>query len=150
MLLFVPIYAIHPGAHLMLVLQSFMLGLTAVPLYLFAATQLPRATAALIALAYLFFAPLHGPNYYDFHWLPLAMFFHFWLFYAIARRKRWLIVATVLVLFAMRGDVAVGIAVLGVFLLVTKLKPRLGLTLLASSVAWFGIDRFIIMPLAGD
>jgi uncharacterized membrane protein len=150
MLLFVPFYAIHPSSETLLVLQAFLLGLTAVPLYLFAATQLSRATAAVLAIAYLFYAPLHGPNFYDFHWLPLAMFFHFWLYYGIARRKTWIVVVNVLVLFAMREDVAIGVAVLGIFLLFTQLRPALGLMLLLSSGVWFGIDRFVIMPLAGQ
>jgi uncharacterized membrane protein len=150
MLLFVPIYALHPGPEMMLILQSFMLGLAAIPLYLFAATQLPRGISALVAVGYLFFAPLHGPNYYDFHWLPLAIFFHFWLFYGIARRKTWLIVLTVLILFAVREDLAVGVAALGAFLLFTRVRPRLGFVLVLSSIAWFVIDRFVIMPRAGE
>lgn len=149
MLLFVPFYAIRPGPETMLIIQAVVLGFAAVPLYLFAATRLPRPTAALVALAYLLFAPLHGPNFYDFHWIPLAIFFHFWLYYAIAQRKTWLIVAMILVLFAIREDVAVGLAMLGLFLLFTGLRPRLGMILAVASVAWFVIVRFIIMPLAG-
>jgi uncharacterized membrane protein len=150
MLLFVPLYAIHPGPQTMLILQSFVFGLSAVPLYLFAKELLPRGISVVVALCYLMFAPLHGPNYYDFHWLPFAMFFDFWLYYAIARRKTWLVVVTVIVLFAIREDVALGTAVLGVFLLVTQVRPRLGLILTLCSIAWFVADRFIIMPLAGE
>lgn len=148
-LLFVPFYAIRPGAETMLIIQAVTLGFAAVPLYLFASTALPRATAAVVAVAYLLFAPLHGPNFYDFHWLPLAIFFHFWLYYGIAIRKNWLIGVMLVILFAIREDIAVGLAVLGLFLLVTGLRPRLGLLLAVVSAAWFGIDRFIIMPLAG-
>jgi uncharacterized membrane protein len=150
MMLFVPLYALHPGPEMLLVLQAFAFGMAAVPLYLFAATQLPRSTAAVLAFGYLLFAPLHGPNFYDFHWLPIAMFFHFWLYYAIAKRKTWLIVVNVLILFAIREDVAVGIAVLGLFLLFTRLRPALGLALAVAAGVWFGIDRFVIMPLAGQ
>ena len=42
-----------------------------------------------------------------------------------------------------------GLAILGLFLAVTGLRPRLGVILAIASTAWFGIDRFIIMPLAG-
>ncbi len=148
-LLFVPFYAIHPGAETMLIIQAVVLGFAAVPLYLFASTALPRPTAVVIAVAYLLFAPLHGPNFYDFHWLPLAIFFHFWLYYAIATRKNWLVAGSLFVLLAIREDIAVGLAVLGLFLLLTGLRPRLGLLLAALSATWFGVDRFVIMPLAG-
>ncbi|MEO5767841.1 MAG: DUF2079 domain-containing protein [Polyangia bacterium] len=150
MLLFVPFYAIHPGPETMLIIQAVVLGFAAVPLYLFASTRLSRPVAATVAIAYLMFAPLHGPNFYDFHWIPLAVFFHFWLYYAIANRKHWLTAAMVVVLFAIREDVAVGLAVLGMFLLFSGLRPRLGLVLGASSVIWFVIVRFVIMPLAGS
>jgi uncharacterized membrane protein len=149
MLLFVPLYAIRPGPETMLIIQAVVLGFAAVPLYLFASTRLSRPVAATIAVAYLLFAPLHGPNFYDFHWIPLAVFFHFWLYYAIANRKHWLTAAMVVVLFAIREDVAVGLALLGLFLLFSGLRPRLGLILAVCSVTWFAIVRFVIMPLAG-
>lgn len=150
MVLFIPFYAIRPGAETMLIIQAVVLGFAAVPLYLFASTFLARSVAAVIALAYLLFAPLHGPNFYDFHWLPLAIFFHFWLYYAIARRKNWLIVTMLVILYAFREDVAVGLALLGLFLLLTGLRPRLGLVMAIVSVVWFVIVRFGIMFAAGN
>jgi uncharacterized membrane protein len=148
--LFVPLYALHPGPETMLVLQSFLLGLAAIPLYLFAATQLPRGVSAIVAVGYLLFAPLHGANYYDFHWLTISTFFQFWLYYAIARRKTWLTVLMVLVLYSIREDIAIGLTVLGAFLLLTRLRPRLGFILMVASIVWFAVDRFVIMQLAGQ
>lgn len=149
-ILFIPFYAIHPGPETLLIIQALLVAFAAVPLYLFAATCLPPALAALIAIAYLFFPPLHGPVFYDFHWLTLATFFDFWLFYAIAARRKWLTVALIVVLYSIREDIAVDLAVLGLFLLLTRLRPRLGLVLFVVSAIWFGIDRFVIMPLAGS
>jgi uncharacterized membrane protein len=149
MVLFVPLYALKPGPEMLLVLQSALLGFAAVPLYLFAARFLSKPQAAVLAIAYLLYAPLHGPNFYDFHWLPLAIFFHFWLYWAIAARKDWLAVVTILVLFAIREDIPVGLACLGAFLFLTGARQRLGLALAISSVAWFGINKFVIMPRAG-
>ncbi len=150
MVLFAPIYALKPGSETLLWLQAFLLGAAAIPLYLFARQFISRAPAVLLSLAYLMFAPLHGPNFYDFHWLPIAIFFQFWLYYAIATRKNWLIVAMVLVLFATREDIAVGLAMLGAFLFLTGARVRLGLILTAVSTLWFGINKFIIMPRAGS
>lgn len=149
MLLFVPLYALRPGPETMLIMQAAVLGFAAVPLYLFAATQLSRPFAAAVAIAYLLFAPLHGPNFYDFHWLPLAIFFHFWLYYALATHRTSLAVVMVAVLFAFREDVPVGLALLGLFLAVTGLRPRFGVILTVASVVWFGLVRFVIMPAAG-
>jgi uncharacterized membrane protein len=149
MVLFAPLYAIKPGAETLLWMQAGLLGGAAIPLFLFARKFVTRGPAVLIALSYLMFAPLHGPNFYDFHWLPVAIFFHFWLYYAIASRKTWLAVVMVLILFATREDVAVGLAMLGVFLFMTGARVRFGLTLTAVSGLWFGINKFIIMPHAG-
>jgi uncharacterized membrane protein len=148
--LFVPLYALRPGPETMLVLQSFLLGMAAIPLYLFGKTLLPRGIAAVVAVGYLLFAPLHGPNYYDFHWLTISIFFQFWLYYAIARQKKWLTVIMVLILFSIREDIAIGTTVLGAFLLFTRVRPRLGAILMVVSVVWFALDRFVIMQLAGS
>jgi uncharacterized membrane protein len=147
--LFLPLYALWPRADMLLILQAVMLGFAAIPLFLFAKTQLARPVALLVALAYLLYAPLHGAQFYDFHWLPLAVFFLFWLFYSLAARRNWITFASVLVLFALREDVAPGIAVLGLFLFMIDFRPRVGLTLAASAMIWTLVNKFVLMPLAG-
>ncbi len=149
MVLFVPFYAIRPGAETMLIIQSVVLGLAALPLYLFAERLLPRFAALLLSLGYLLFAPLHGPHFYDFHWLPLAIFFHFWLYFAIVTRKNWLTLLCILVLCAIREDVAVGLSLLGVFLFLTGLRLRLGLGLAVFAALWFVFDKFVLMQRMG-
>lgn len=146
---FIPIYALRPGAETLLVFQAIVLGFAAVPLYMFAKTQVPRFAAVLVALGYLMYAPLHGPNFYDFHWLPLAIFFHFWLYYGIAT-ERWRLVAVMLpILYLIREDIAVGLALLGTVLLLSGARPKFGAFLAVTSTVWFGIDKFVIMPWAG-
>jgi uncharacterized membrane protein len=150
MLLFLPLYALRPGAETLLILQSLVLGFSAVPLFLFARTRLSQGLSVVLGLCYLLFAPLHGPNFYDFHWLPLAIFFHFWLYFALATHRRWLAIAMVLVLFSMREDIALGLCVLGTFLCLTGERVRFGLVLSLVSVTWFAINKFVIMRLAGS
>jgi len=62
----------------LLVFQSFILGLGAVPLYFFAKRVLNvRITAVVFSLVYLLYPPLHGINWFDFHvqsFLPLFFF----------------------------------------------------------------------------
>ncbi len=149
MVLFAPLYALAPRAETLLLLQSVFLGGAVIPLYLFARTMLSRWPAVVLVLAYVLFAPLHGANFYDFHWLPLGVFFYFWLFYGIASRKTWLSVLMIVLLFALREDIAVGLAFLGVFLFVTGLRVRFGVTLALAAAVWFVIDKFVIMPWAG-
>ena len=149
MFLFVPLYALRQGPETLLMLQSLFMGLAAVPLYLFASTQVSRAAAAAISIAYLFYAPLHGPNFYDFHWMPMAMFFFHWLFYAIARRKVLWIALLGAVCCSMREDAAFGLIAAGLFLIVTKYWVRMGAWMTVIAAIWFVIVKFIIMPWAG-
>jgi uncharacterized membrane protein len=146
MFLWLPIYAIKPSAEILLIFQASIVGFAAVTLYLFASTQLPRWSAALVALLYLFFAPLHGPNFYDYHELLPAIFWHFLLYWAIAQKRYRLLFLLVPIVYAHREDVAVGVAVLGLFLLLTGLRPRIGALLLGISVIWFYLIKFVIMP----
>lgn len=65
--LWLPFFAISPTAETLLIYQSTIAGLAAIPLFLFASTQIPRGAAVIVAFAYLLYAPLHGPNFFDFH-----------------------------------------------------------------------------------
>lgn len=147
MALWLPFYAIAPGAESLLIVQATMAGAAAIPLYLFASTQIPRMSAVVVAYAYLMFAPLHGPNFYDFHELIPPLFFHFLLYWAIAREKNWLVWLLVPVLWSFREDVAVGIVVLGCFLAVTGIRPRMGMVMAGVSAVWFVILKFVVMPM---
>ena len=148
--LFAPFYALKPGAETLLIIQAIGFGGAAIPLYLFARTLLGRFVSTLVALSYLMFAPLHGPQFYDFHWLPLCIPFYFCLFYAIAARKNWLAYLMVALLFALREDVAIGCACLGAFLFISGTRVRFGVALAAVSTVWFAINKFVIMPWAGS
>jgi uncharacterized membrane protein len=149
MFLFAPLYALRPGSEFLLVLQSTFVGLAAIPLYFFACTQLPRSLAAAIACVYVFYAPMHGANYYDFHWMPQSMLFFFWIFYAIATNKRLAIVLLTMVICSIREDAALGLVATGIFLVIIGFRPLLGATLTGVSVAWFVLVKFVIMPWAG-
>ncbi|HKP64127.1 MAG TPA: DUF2079 domain-containing protein [Polyangiales bacterium] len=148
-MLFAPLYALFPRAETLLVLQSFFIGFAAVPLYFFASTRLPRGISAALACVYPFYAPLHGPNFYDFHWMPISMLFFFWLFYAIARRQKLTIVLLFLVICSIREDAPFGLIATGLFLIVTGEWPLLGAVMTAVAGAWFVVVKFVIMPWAG-
>jgi len=149
MVLFAPLYAIAPRAETLLVIQAVILGAAVIPLYLFARTMLKAWPSVVLVFGYVLCAPLHGAQFYDFHWLTLGPFFFFWLFYAIAAQKNWLCILTTLLLFALREDIAVGLAVLGAFLFITGLRVHFGIRLAAVSSVWFVINKFVIMPWAG-
>jgi len=141
-----PLFALKPGPEVLLIYQAAIVGAAAIPLYLFARTQIPRWPAAVVALLFLLYAPIHGPNFYDFHELMPLPFWAFWLFWAIVKRRNLLVAVFTLILYAHREDVPAGIAVLGMFLVITGARPRLGAVLAVVSTFWFVMMKFVIMP----
>ncbi|HEX7453030.1 MAG TPA: DUF2079 domain-containing protein, partial [Polyangiaceae bacterium] len=117
--LFLPIYALWPKPETLLVLQSFLLGAAALPLYGFARRHVSEWMAAAIAFAFLCYYPMHSANFSEFQNVPIATFFIFLLVWA-AETRRWLVcgLATAAALL-LREDIPIGIAVIGGFMLLT-------------------------------
>jgi len=79
LLFILPLYAIYPAPETLLILQSFILALGALPLYLLARDSLnSKLAGAAFATAYFLYPPLHGVNWFDFHtqaFLPVIFLF---------------------------------------------------------------------------
>jgi uncharacterized membrane protein len=146
---FLPFYALHPGAPALLVLQSCALGLGAIPIYRFAARRIPRGYAAVLALAYLLYPPLHGLQFYDFHMQPMASTFVLFVIDFVDTKNYWACAAAFVVAIGCREDVSVGLAILGVFLLLSGYRPKAGTVMFVTASVYFVLIRFVIMPKFG-
>ena len=72
----IPAYYMLQRAETLLLLQSILLGLSAIPIYRIGRIYLEKKQACLFALLYLLNPALHGVNSYDFHvqaFLPLTL-----------------------------------------------------------------------------
>jgi uncharacterized membrane protein len=79
-LLVLPFYALDPQLSFLLTLQSFILGLAALPLYFFARDRTKSAwTGGLVALTYLAYFPVASANLFDFHYEAFTPLFFFLL-----------------------------------------------------------------------
>src|SRR5258706_6011907 len=145
-----PRFALKPDGEFFLIWQAVTAGFAATTLYLFASTQIPRWSAVVVAYAFLMYAPLHGPNFYDYHELIPPLLFHFLLYWAIATNRNWLVFITIPIIWSFREDLPVGTCVLGLFLLLTGVRPRLGMLIAGSSLVWFVLLKFVIMASAGS
>jgi len=67
LILVIPFYAVYPHPETLLVLQSFVIALGAVPLYLLAKDELNERLALLFSLLYLVNPLVLGANLFDFH-----------------------------------------------------------------------------------
>jgi uncharacterized membrane protein len=146
MLALLPLYALHPGAATLLVLQALALASGALPLYRFAARRLPRATALALALAYLVYAPMHEANFYDFHFPPFALAFTLWAVDALDADRPLLFALFFALALGCREEVAVGFAVLGLYLLLRGRHPRAAVVMTLVSVAYFLVIKLVVMP----
>lgn len=148
-LLLVPFYAIRPGAEMLLIIQATILGLGAIPIYRFAARRLPQSYALFLALAYLLYPPLHGGNFYDFHFQPIAAVFVLAMIDFLDERRNWAAAIAFVAALGCREDVSIGLAVLGAFLALSGRRVRAGLIIAGLSSAYFVLMRFIVMPRLG-
>ncbi len=148
--LFLPIYALWPRPETLLVLQSFLLGASALPLYGFARRHVSEWMAATVAVAFLCYYPMHSANFSEFQNVPIATFFLFLLVWA-AETRRWLVcgLATAAALL-LREDIPIGVAVIGGFLLLSGYRSRQGLVIACSALAYFVYLRFHVMDDAGE
>jgi len=145
-----PFYAIKPGADTLLVIQAVVLGLGAIPLYRFAARRLPRAYAAAVAFAYLFYPPMHGFQFFDIHFQPMAILFVLLVIDFVDDRRYVLCAIAFVIAISCREDIPVGLAIMGTFLALSGHRFWPGLAIAAASTAYFIVMRFIIMPSFGQ
>jgi uncharacterized membrane protein len=146
---FLPFYALRPGGPVLLVIQSCVLGLGAIPLYRFASRHLSRSVACVLALAYLLYPPMHGMQFYDFHFQPIASTFVLFVIDFVDEKRYVPCALAFVVALGCREDVSIGLAILGAFLFLSGYRRRAGAVIAAAGGAYFVLIRFVIMPKLG-
>jgi uncharacterized membrane protein len=144
-----PFYALHPAASTLLVLQCLLLGLGAIPLYRFAARRLSPPLAVLVTLSYLVYPPMHGAQFFDFHFQPVAAAFILAAIDAFDAKRMRLFWVFFVIALGCREDVSIGFAVLGLLLVLAGYRTREGAIVAAVSAVYFVALRFFIMPAVG-
>jgi uncharacterized membrane protein len=145
-----PFYALRPRADTLLIIQSMILGLGAIPVYRIAARRIPQGGAVILALAYLLYPPMHGLQFYDFHFQPVAAFFVLLVIDFVDDRRYLLCGVALVIALGCREDISVGLAILGAFLALSGHRVRPGIVMAAVSAAYFVLIRFVIMPRFGS
>lgn len=152
-----PFYAISPGAHALLWIQTAIVALTAIPVFLLGEVRLGRFAGLCFAVVFLFMPAVQQPNFYDFHFTPLGMFYAAWLMFFLAKlanapEKKSLRIAvfsTLALALLCREDISIGLAVLGTYLVLSGVLVRDGLILALVSGVYFVGMKFGVMPLFG-
>ncbi len=111
-----PVYYAVQLPQTLLVFQSFILALGALPLYFFAKNALnSRVTAVVFALAYLLYPPLQGVNWFDFHTQAFLPFFLFSAFYFLSKEKWPHYFLFIILLFTVSENVPITVIFVGLY-----------------------------------
>jgi uncharacterized membrane protein len=152
--LLLPFYAIQPGPQSLLIIQTVIVGLTAIPIFCFAARRIGKVGGLAFALGFLLMPAVEEPNFYDFHFTAIGMLSVATTLalldsYLFGKRTR-LKLAFTLMAFACsllsREDVSFGLVILGGVVAFGANELRLGLALATTAALWFVGVKFVLMP----
>ncbi len=142
-ILILPLYAAFPKAETLLILQSLVLALGALPVYWIAKDKLGAKAGVVFAGLYLFYPALHGINSFDFHPVAFAIPILLFCFYMFEKKhyKR----AIVLAVLAMmcKENVALVVILMGFYWLWIERRRSIG------HLDWKGLprEREVVYPL---
>jgi uncharacterized membrane protein len=150
LLLLLPVYGLWPDTATLLILQTMLLALGVIPVYLCARRRTGSQLVALtLSLAYLLFPAVEYVNLADFHEIalavPLLSLTAYWL---LTERYRLFIVFLALSLLVKEEMALIALA-FGVYLLLVHRRYRLGVFTLLLGVGYFSLVMGVLMPAIG-
>ena len=151
---FEPIFALVSLSFLMyddvkaiLILQTVVIALGALPVFWLARDELESEVAGLVfAAVYLLFPALQAANMTEFHAVPLAvspLLFAFHYTHEKDWPKAWLF--SILAMSA-KEEITLLVFMLGLYALLVQRERLMGGLLALVSLAWFGLATFVIIP----
>ncbi|MBX5458489.1 MAG: DUF2079 domain-containing protein [Thermogemmatispora sp.] len=148
LLLLALLYVIRSDPRTLLVFQTLVLALGAVPVFLLARYYLPRwpLLAALCVVAYLLAPALLGLNIFDFHAVSLATPLLLYALLALTYRRYVLLVLCCFLAASCKEDVPLAIGLLGLLMIWRYRLPRLGLALCIGGFLWSALAFGVIIP----
>lgn len=145
--LFAPFYALYQHSESLLILQATLAGLGALPIYLLTKRRLGGWAGLAVTYAYVVHAPLHGPIFYDFHFITTAPFWVGWVLYSFeAERKGWLVFTFICALLV-REEISATLSMAALLYLMMGRRPRWAIAGGLLAAFYFVAVKFVIMPL---
>lgn len=145
----VPFYALWPSAYMLDLLQSSLLALGAVPVYLIARDHFGGSRRAGLAWAatYLLYPSLQFVNMTP-PWQPrtLAVPCLLWAFRCYEQRRLWPFLALLAVAITTRTDVSLVVTAFGVLTLVQRRTWRWWAPTLVLGLGWFALSTAVLTP----
>ena len=140
-------YLVYSDPRTLLVLQTVMVSLGALPVFWLAREKLNSALAALVfPLAYLLFPALEAANLFDFHTVTLAAPFLLYAFYFLQGRRYGLFACFTILAMSCKEDIPLLVAMLGIYIFVFQKDTKAGVLTFVGSGCWFYVAMFLISP----
>ncbi len=142
-----PFYLLWSNPKMLLVIQTIVLALGAIPVYLLAAQTIKsRNIALLFAAAYLLYPPLQRSNLYDFHAVALSTTLLLWAFWFLYQKKYWWFILFGVLAALGKEEVWLTIGLMGLYLSLINKKKILGISIAAASFMIFFILLWYVIP----
>ena len=141
------VYLFHSGPETLLIFQTVVIGLGALPAFWLARKRLNSDLAGLaFAAAYLLAPALQGAVLSDFHAVALTASLLLWAFYFLDTRRLFLYFACIIAAMLAKEDIPVVIALMGLGIMLWKRERAIGLATLALGAGWFLVANQVILP----
>jgi len=150
LLLWLPIYALIPSAATLVVLQVSLITAGGLVLYQLARVYHPVGLSLWILGSYYSANAVIGPTFSNFHDLCQIPLFVFTLLLALEKRWWWLFGSMIILTLLVRQDTGVILFGIGVYLILSRRFPRIGLALCTVSFGYILVVTNWIMPLFSD
>ncbi|MGV2828461.1 DUF2079 domain-containing protein [Myxosarcina sp. GI1(2024)] len=150
LLLWLPIYYLFPHPATLTVLQVTFVTAAGLVLYALARVYLQPAIALLIVISFYCANAVLGPTLANFHDISQIPLFIFGLLLAMEKRWWWLFGILLICILAVREDSGITLFGVGVYLILSRRYPRLGLAVCSLSVIYIIVLTNLVMPLFSD
>jgi len=141
------LFRIYPSSNYLLIVQSIVVALGGIFLYLLAKDVLKNnLSAVFIVLAYLVFFGLQSALGFDFHAITLFPTFYLMAFYFIYKKKLFWYFVSLLLLLICKEDVSIFVVFLGIFLILWRKDWKIGISTIIIGAIWFVLATKIIIP----
>jgi uncharacterized membrane protein len=144
---FVPFLLLWQDVRMLLITQTALLALGALPVGLLARKVTGRLSyAVLFALLYLLYPALGFLNLAHFRVESLATVGLLFAFWFIETERPWLALPCLALVLLTKQQFGLVVAMYGLYIYLYKRRPRLGLAVTVLSVAWVFVAVFVLIP----
>jgi uncharacterized membrane protein len=141
-----PLYKVLPMPASLLILQTLVLALGAIPVYLIAKRKLGKTTGLLLSASYLLYPSLQYINMFDFHPAAFAVPLLLFAFYFVDVKEYWYAAAMLVLLGLSKEHFPLALTTIGSYVFFVQKNRKVGAIMAIAGLAWFGINFKVLLP----